>query len=91
MVLDASAIADIDGDGVHVLEELEHDPRGPRRHAAPGHRPRPRARRADRTGHWQRWCAQGRTHESHRGRRWTGSVDLARALEHPLGERTPVR
>ncbi len=64
LVLDASAIADVDGDGAHVLDELETTltardvslhlatVRGPVRDAL------------SRTGHWQRWTAQGRVHES---------------------------
>ena len=63
MVLDAEAVGDIDGDGVHVLTELEHDlaARGVELHLTTVHGPVRDA--LTRTGHWQRWCEQGRTHE----------------------------
>ena len=63
MVLSAEAVGDIDGDGVHVLAELEHDlaARDVELHLATVHGPVRDA--LTRTGHWQRWSAQGRTHE----------------------------
>jgi sulfate permease, SulP family len=64
MVLDASAIADIDGDGVHVLEELEHglEARGVTLHLATVHGPVRDA--LDRAGLWERLLRDGRVHES---------------------------
>jgi sulfate permease, SulP family len=81
LVLDASAIADVDGDGAHVLDELEATlatrdvslhlatVRGPVRDAL------------SRTGHWQRWRAEERTHES--------VEDALDTLGLDLGQRTP--
>jgi len=63
MVLDASAISDVDGDGVHVLDDLEHamHDRGVEVHLATVRGPvRDALLRADR---WERWCAEGRVHE----------------------------
>jgi sulfate permease, SulP family len=82
LVLDASAIADVDGDGAHVLDELEATlaardvslhlatVRGPVRDALA------------RTGHWQRWRAEERTHEC--------VEDALDALGLDLGQRPPT-
>jgi sulfate permease, SulP family len=78
VVLDAAAIADIDGDGVHVLDELEHtlEARTVGLHLATVRGPvRDALTRADR---WRRWVDAGRVHE-----------DLEEALHH-LGIRLEV-
>jgi sulfate permease, SulP family len=85
MLLDASAIADIDGDGVHVLEELEHalEARGVTMHLATVHGPVRDA--LHRAGHWERWAREGRTHESIR----SALDELDLALDRG-GTRTPL-
>jgi sulfate permease, SulP family len=79
MVLSAEAVGDIDGDGVDVLAELEHDlaTHDVELHLATVHGPVRDA--LTRTGHWQRWCAQGRTHECIEEA--LDSVGVPRALE----------
>jgi sulfate permease, SulP family len=63
VVLDASAVSDIDGDGVHVLDDLErtfHD-RSVELHVVTVRGPvRDALRRAQR---WHLWTEQGRVHE----------------------------
>jgi sulfate permease, SulP family len=63
LVLDASAIADIDGDGVHVLDELERtlDAREVELHLATVRGPVRDA--LVRAGRWQRWVDNGLVHE----------------------------
>jgi sulfate permease, SulP family len=63
LVLDASAIADIDGDGVHVLDELERtlDARDVEMHLATVRGPVRDA--LVRAGRWQRWVDHGLVHE----------------------------
>jgi sulfate permease, SulP family len=63
VVLDAAAVADIDGDGVHVLDELERtlEIRSVAMHLATVRGPvRDALARADR---WRRWVDDGRVHE----------------------------
>lgn len=63
LVLDASAIADIDGDGVHVLDELERtlDARDVAMHLATVRGPVRDA--LVRAGRWPRWVDRGLAHE----------------------------
>ena len=64
VVLDASAISDVDSDGLHTLDELERtlSVRSVGLHLATVRGPvRDLLRSA---GHWQRWQAEGRIHET---------------------------
>lgn len=83
LVLDASAIADVDGDGAHVLDELEAtlDARDVSVHLATVRGPVRDA--LSRTGHWQRWRSEGRVHEC--------LEDALDALSLDLGQRPGSR
>ena len=89
MVLDAEAVGDIDGDGVHVLTELEHDlaTRDVELHLATVHGPVRDA--LTRTGDWQRWCEQGRTHECIEDA--LEAVGVPRDLQSTPAAHTPAR
>jgi sulfate permease, SulP family len=90
VVLDAAAIADIDGDGVHVLDELERtlEARSVDLHLATVRGPvRDALLRADR---WQRWVDAGQVHEDVEAALHHLGVDLRAAhTDPPTAATTP--
>jgi sulfate permease, SulP family len=84
VVLDASAVADIDGDGVHVLDEFERtlEARSVTLHLATVRGPVRDA--LERAGRWRRWLEADRIHEDVEAALRALGVEL-----RPDGERRP--